>query len=127
MTERASQAAARLVPFDSLPLGARFRYPGAREIWVKIENGDCGVVAAWDGIILDYLGQRICTFEESEESRARGMVELAEGELPAAHPDPLVQIEQHRSEIARLCRENGLDVRHFLADRPAAGTRYTPP
>jgi hypothetical protein len=55
-----------LVKFDSLPLGARFKYPDGDHIFVKLEDGGCGLVAAWDGVF---------TLADSEEERATELVE----------------------------------------------------
>lgn len=64
-----------LVKFDSLPLGARFKYPGQDSVFVKLENGGCGIVAEWDEPTLDWPGQGIYSFADSEDARARGMVD----------------------------------------------------
>lgn len=63
------------VKFDSLPLGAKFRYPGHPKVFVKLENGRNGIVAAWDRPALDWIGQGVYSFAESEQERAKGMVE----------------------------------------------------
>lgn len=64
------------VSFDSLPLGARFKYldqPGA--VFAKLENGGTGLVAEWEHPALNWPGQGIYSFANSEAERARGMVE----------------------------------------------------
>lgn len=54
--------------FD-LPLGARFRYIGGRatDVYVKISNEDCGVVARWITPVPDgrYPGQGVFSFADS--------------------------------------------------------------
>jgi hypothetical protein len=61
-----------LVSFDSLPLGARFNYadhPNAT--FVKLENGGTGLIAEWEHPALDWPGQGIYGFADSEK-RTRG-------------------------------------------------------
>lgn len=69
------QAPKPLVKFDSLPLGARFRYPENDKVFVKLENGGQGIVADWDRPALDWSGQGVYAFAESEHERKTGMVE----------------------------------------------------
>lgn len=53
------------VKFQHLPLGARFRYVGNATVWVILERHGLGLVAKWEGNILQYAGQIICCAQDS--------------------------------------------------------------
>lgn len=72
----------KTVSFDSLPLGARFRYPQKSDVFVKLENGGCGIVADWDEPQLIWPGQGVYSFADSEKDRASGMVEWIDQPSP---------------------------------------------
>lgn len=74
-TETDRQLTSKTVTFDALPLGARFRYPGKDDVWVKLENGGCGIVAEWSDPQLNWPGQGVYSFADSEQQRAGGLVE----------------------------------------------------
>lgn len=60
-----------LVPFEDLPLGGRFKYPGGETIWTvltKVRKETCGrvhgTIAEWQPKMLTFgywPGQRICS------------------------------------------------------------------
>ncbi len=58
-------------PFQSLPLGTRFRYLTIQGLagptWVVLERHGCGLIAKWEGVDGPLAGQSICSFAETEE------------------------------------------------------------
>lgn len=52
--------------FKHLPLGARFRYPTGTDVWVVLDRIGCGKIAKWEGNILQFTGQTICSAEDTE-------------------------------------------------------------
>ena len=52
--------------FMHLPLGARFRYMGGAEVWVVLERHGCGKIAKWEGNLLDFAWQTICSAGDTE-------------------------------------------------------------
>ena len=62
--------------YDDLPLGARFRYVGHPDrVWVKLENGGTGVIAAWGNGEVGWR-QSICSLCETEDERTTFVVEV---------------------------------------------------
>ena len=57
---------AKTTPFRHLPLGARFKYVGGTDVWCVLQSGGCGVIAKWEGNILQFSGQLICSAGETE-------------------------------------------------------------
>ena len=58
--------AAETTLFKHLPLGARVKYVGGSTVWVVLQKHGCGLVAEWKGNILEYVGQSICSAENTE-------------------------------------------------------------
>jgi hypothetical protein len=57
----------RKIPFDILPLGARFRYEDpSSNVWVKI---DLNTIAEWDASQMDtnWVGQRVRCFTTGDD------------------------------------------------------------
>lgn len=52
--------------FKHLPLGARFRYETGSEVWVVLERHGFGKIAKWEGNILEFAGQTICSAGDTE-------------------------------------------------------------
>ena len=46
--------------------GARFKYVGGTDVWCVLQRGGCGVIAKWEGNILQFSGQLICSAGETE-------------------------------------------------------------
>lgn len=83
----AAPPAANLVSFDSLPIGARFRYEVVcGHVWVKIGRGEdqLGTIAEWSQPQLDWVGQGVYSFADSPKAREEGMVEWLDMPPPAA-------------------------------------------
>ncbi|MCP3961262.1 MAG: hypothetical protein GY719_25735 [bacterium] len=61
--------------FRDLSLGARFRYRGARRVWVKLSPA--GTIAEWDPrmVAARWVGQRVCSFDDGNLG---ALVEIAE-------------------------------------------------
>lgn len=71
----------RMIPFDILPLGARFMYDEEKHgpqnrVWVKI---DINIIAEWDDTQVDtnWVGQQICCFTDRDDE-AEGRQEKVE-------------------------------------------------
>lgn len=62
------------VLFRRLPLGARFRYVGGDDVWVVIERHGTGLIAKWEGNVLDFVGQTIASVANSDDEVASLMV-----------------------------------------------------
>lgn len=63
-----------MTPFTDLALGAKFKYPGQKRIWVKIGYDE---IAEWDEKMKDcgWTAQQICSFCESDND-VFGVVEV---------------------------------------------------
>jgi len=57
---------AKTTPFRHLPLGARFKYVDRNDVWCVLQTHGRGLVAIWQGNILQFSGQLICIAEETE-------------------------------------------------------------
>jgi hypothetical protein len=64
--------------YDDLPLGARFRYIGNAKVYVKLENGDCGLVVEWTGVNKAPFLQGIYSLCDTPQERATFIVEVVE-------------------------------------------------
>lgn len=62
-----AESLSELVNLKSLPLGARFKYQGGDQVWVLTSRADEGTVVKWDGNILNYFGQSICSAADSPQ------------------------------------------------------------
>lgn len=71
-------SAPQIVKFRDLPLGARFKYVGGKDVWVVLERYGCGKVAGWKGNILQYTSQSICSAANSEAETEQLHVELVD-------------------------------------------------
>ena len=63
--------------FDSLCLGARFRYTHDGKVWVKIGHN---TIAEWDPtkVADSWVGQTICCFNDADEYDLTQLVYLVE-------------------------------------------------
>ncbi len=59
----------QIAPFNTLCLGAKFRYPNSDWTWVKIAHD---LVAKWDPSLITatWVGQAICSFSEDDDLTA---------------------------------------------------------
>lgn len=75
-----------LKPFIELPYGAKFRYQGSQEVWVRTQHN---VIAAWNGLLANPTFQSLCCFchiEGDEDGNTlQTLVEVVEY-LPAEQP-----------------------------------------
>lgn len=73
--------------FMHLPLGARFRYATGPEVWVVLERHGCGKIAKWEGNILDFAGQTICSAGDTElAAESLRVILLPDNAIYAAPP-----------------------------------------
>jgi hypothetical protein len=59
-----------LMKFSDLALGARFKYLGYEQVWIKINDEDCGLIAEYNSEYIRHtrwIGQRICSFSDTPE------------------------------------------------------------
>lgn len=80
---------AAMASFSVLALGARFRYPGAPEVWVKLDND--GTIARWPSpedvprlIAARWVGQPVRCLDENDDLNK--VVEIAEPIPPDSAP-----------------------------------------
>lgn len=52
--------------FKDLPKGARFMYPGGKDVWVVLESYGDGLIAKWQGIDGPTIGQSLCCFVDDD-------------------------------------------------------------
>ena len=61
-----------IMSFEELALGSRFKYLDGKSnnIWIKISNDNLGLIVEYDDEYMKYpnwLGQKACSFADSEE------------------------------------------------------------
>jgi len=57
------------MPFDSLALGARFKYDGSDKVWIKLNGHGCGLIAEYDPVMIrheKWVGQNIFSAKDVE-------------------------------------------------------------
>jgi len=106
-----ADTAPTFVTFDSLPLGARFKYPGLNGVFVKLENGGSGIVAEWDNPQLNWPGQGVYSFADCEVGRKTGMVEWLDRPAPETPPD----LDAGKTKLAITMLERFRDGRLMTA------------
>lgn len=60
----------KIMSFEELALGARFRYLTEKDIWIKISDDGCGSIVEYNEYYIQYpkwTGQKICTFADTKE------------------------------------------------------------
>ena len=56
--------------FPDLALGARFKYVGGKQVWIKLSDEKFGLVAEYHPEYIEHprwVGQKICCFADTEE------------------------------------------------------------
>lgn len=56
----------RLMKFNDLPKGARFKYPDGEDVWVVLAHHGRGLIAKWDGLDSPRAHQEICCFTDDD-------------------------------------------------------------
>lgn len=98
--------------FKDAPVGARFKYPGGNNAWVKINsypegplNDGRGLICQWNGNVEGY--QSFCSFVDEENGiDFNTEVELIEDDLwiPADLETPkLIENENYSENVLAIC------------------------
>jgi hypothetical protein len=99
--------------FKDLALGARFRYWNYSQTWIKLSNDGLGLIAEYDPKYIrhsGWVGQRICSFAETQAQLEELEVVLKESELPDS-PPLLSNIDYDKLSRPKICESP-----EFLSD-----------
>jgi hypothetical protein len=71
-----AQLPKRMVKFNDLPKGTRFKYPDGDDVWVVLEEYGDGLIAKWNGVDQDSTCQSLCCFVDDEDWTLDSEVEI---------------------------------------------------